>query len=74
MTNKQPLLVDIHGGVIGKAPKTASFIFDPKENGHTLMFGTTRNGMSAMLDALQDQYASAGGTVQVVDKGPTTER
>ena len=50
------------------------FEFDPKDNGHTVMFGTTRNGMSAMSDALQDQYVKAGGTVRIVDKGPSAER
>ncbi len=48
--------------------------FDPKDNGYTLMFGSTCNGMSAMLDAAQEQYIEAGGTMKVIDKGPTTER
>lgn len=50
------------------------FEFDQKGNGHTLMIGSTRNGMSAMFDILQAQYANAGGAVQVVDVGPTTRR
>lgn len=60
--------------LIGNSAFSIPFNFDPKDNGHTLMFGTTRNGMSAMFEALQDQYAQAGGTVQVVDKGPTARR
>lgn len=74
MTNNKPLLVDVHGAVIGNATQGASFIFDPKDTGHTLMVGTTRKGMSAMFDVLQDQYANAGGAVQVVDVGPTAKR
>lgn len=66
--------MDAQGEVIGNSPQALSFIFDPNDNGHTLMFGTTRNGMSAMFDVLQDQYANAGGAVQVVDVGPTAKR
>ncbi|OQW86283.1 MAG: hypothetical protein BWK72_18085 [Rhodoferax ferrireducens] len=62
--------------IIGNCTTTLpmKFKFDPKDNGHTVMLGTTRNGMSAMFEGLQDQYAKAGGAVQVVDKGPTAER
>ena len=37
------------------------------------MIGKTRNGMFAMLEVLQDQCADAGGTVRVVDVGPTAK-
>lgn len=71
MTNNKPLLVDVGGEVIGTATQGESFIFDPKDTGHTLTVGTTRKGMSAMFEVLQDQCANAGGTVQVVDVGLT---
>ena len=59
--------------VIGNAPQAVSFFFDTKDNGHTLMIGKTRNGMFAMLEVLQDHCADAGGTVRVVDVGPTAK-
>lgn len=34
-------------------------------DGHTTIYGPTRNGMSAMPDTLRDQYAKAGGAAQV---------
>jgi hypothetical protein len=62
--------------IIGNCTTTLpmKFKFDAKDNGHTVIVSATRNGMSATLDALQDQYAKAGGSVQVVDKGPTARR
>ena len=68
------ILMDATGAVIGNAQRTPSFIFDPKDNGHSLMIGTTCNGMSAMYEVLRNQYTNAGGTVQVVDVGPTVKR
>jgi len=59
--------------LIGNSASSTPFKFE-QNNGHTLMFGTTRNGMSAMFEALQDQCSKAGGTVQVMDKGPTARR
>lgn len=62
--------------IVGNCTTTLpmKFKFDSNDNGHTVIFGSTRNGMSAMLDTVQNQYAEAGGTVKVFDKGPTTER
>jgi len=50
------------------------FEFDTKDPGHRLILGSTRQGMSALSDALEGKYAIAGGTLQVLDKGKTGER
>ena len=70
--NKPPAFAET---IIGNSTTSIPFKFesDPKDNGHTVMFGPTRNGMSAMTEALQDQYAKAGGTVRIVDKGLSAE-
>ena len=47
--------------IIGNCTTTIPIKFDPKDNRNTVLFGSTRNGMSFMLDALEGQYVTAGG-------------
>jgi hypothetical protein len=62
------------GTIIGNCTTTLIFRGYSKDNAHTLVFGSARNGMSAMFDTVQDQYVEAGGPAKVIDKGPTTDR
>ncbi|HXG72352.1 MAG TPA: hypothetical protein VNJ04_17240 [Gemmatimonadaceae bacterium] len=72
LTDKEGAAETIIGNCTTSLP--FKFEFDPKDSGHTLMFGSTRNGMSALSEELQDQYVRAGGTLHVVDKGKTSGR
>jgi hypothetical protein len=57
------------GSIIGNCTTVIRFEseLDVKANGHTFVFGTTRQGRRAKLDCVQGSYASAGGTTKVVD-------
>jgi hypothetical protein len=48
------------------------FDFDPKDNGHTMIFGTTREGMSVAANQIQDHLIGAGGRVVIFDIGHST--